>query len=337
MKKFKKYISLLLLAALIAACFFVLAACNDKEFVLEHSYSEVYARGDATVEASSSAYRILKINDTHLISDSTRKDKKTLDELKTVLDRTEFDLIILDGDIFEGYSAKLSFDKPAAAKAVGDLIDGYGKPWTFAPGNNDGQRGGSNEVVIAYWLGYENFLAGNKEGINGAMQFFIDIKYEGRLKHSVAIMDSLSLDADDEYDYIKRDQIEALIAGIAERETLVSIFFHMPTPAFKTAYTEGEAYLNFPFSDEYPVDDIPANALFDEMTAGIKNIGLISVGHVHSDNIAYYYNNRYYQLSSLGGYGAVGSNKTSPSYTLTTVDLTATDSRAAYVFEKLSA
>ena len=140
----------MLLAALIAACFFALAACNDKEFVLEHSYSEVYAWGDATVEASSSAYRILKINVTHLISDSTRKDKKTLDELKIVLDRTEFDMIILDVDIFAGYSAKLSFDKPAAAKVVGDLIDGYGKPWTFAPGNNDGQRGGSNEDVIAY-------------------------------------------------------------------------------------------------------------------------------------------------------------------------------------------
>ena len=304
MKKFKKYISILLLAAVLAACVFALAACKDKEFTLEHSYSEVYTKGNATIEASSAAFRILKINDTHLVSGSTKKDKKTLDGLKTVLDRTQFDMIILDGDIFEGYSAKLSFDKPAAAKVVGDLIDGYGKPWTFAPGNNDGQRGGSNEDIIAYWLGYEHFLAGNIEGINGAMQFFIDINYDGRLAHSIAIMDSLSLDENDNYDYIKRDQTEALIAGI---------------------------------SDEYPVDDIPGNALFDELTANINNIGLISVGHVHSNNMAYYYNGRYYQLSSLGGYGAVGSDNTSPSYTLTTVDLTATDSRTAYAFEKLSA
>lgn len=337
MKKLVKYISILLLAALLAACLFALVACKDKEFTSEHSYSEVYARGEVTLEADSAAFRILKINDTHLISGSTRKDKKTLAELKTVLDGTQFDMIILDGDIFEGYNAKLSFDKPAAAKIVGDLIDGYGKPWTFAPGNNDGQRGGSNEDIIAFWLGYGHFLAGNTEGINGAMQFFIDINYEGRPAHSIAIMDSLSLDADDNYDYIKRDQIEALIAGIRERSTLVSIFFHMPTPAFKKAYTEGEPYGNFPFSDEYPVDDIPGNALFDELTCNINNIGLISVGHVHSNNMAYYYNNRYYQLSSLGGYGAVGANKTSPSYTMTTVDLTATDSRAAYVFEKLSA
>lgn len=337
MKKFKKYISILLFAAVLAACVFALAACKDKEFTLEHSYSEVYTKGNATIEASSAAFRILKINDTHLVSGSTKKDKKTLDGLKTVLDRTQFDMIILDGDIFEGYSAKLSFDKPAAAKVVGDLIDGYGKPWTFAPGNNDGQRGGSNEDIIAYWLGYEHFLAGNIEGINGAMQFFIDINYDGRLAHSIAIMDSLSLDENDNYDYIKRDQTEALIAGIEERSTLVSIFFHMPTPAFEKAYTEGEAYGNFPFSDEYPVDDIPGNALFDELTANINNIGLISVGHVHSNNMAYYYNGRYYQLSSLGGYGAVGSDNTSPSYTLTTVDLTTTDSRTAYAFEKLSA
>lgn len=337
MRRYKKYISILLLAALLAACVFALAACKDKEFSLEHAYSEVYAKGDAVIEAESDVFRVLKINDTHLISNSTKKDKKTLEELKTVLDGTQFDMIILDGDIFEGYSAKLAFDKPAAAKAVGDMIDGYGKPWTFAPGNNDGQRGGSNEDLIAYWLGYENFLAGNIEGIGGSMQFFIDINYNGRPAHSIAIMDSLSLDSDDKYDYIKRDQIEALIAGIRERSTLVSIFFHMPTPAFKKAYTEGEAYGNFPFSDEYPVDDIQGNALFDEMTAGINNIGLISVGHVHSDNMAYYYNNRYYQLSSLGGYGAVGSNKTSPSYTLTTVDLTATDARVAYAFEKLYA
>lgn len=71
------------------------------------------------------------------------------------------------------------------------------------------------------------------------------------------------------------------------------------------------------------------------MTADNKYISLISVAHVHSDNIAYYYNNRYYQLSSLGGYNAIGSANTDPSYTLITIDTNQQDNQKMYTFEKI--
>jgi hypothetical protein len=148
-------------------------------------------------------------------------------------------------------------------------------------------------------------------------------------------MDSLSLDEDDNYDYIKQSQIDWLLNGVNERKVKTSVFFHMPTPAFKTAYENGVAYDGFPFSDAYDVDDIKNNKLFDDAIEDNEYISLVSTAHVHSDNIAYFYNNRYYQLSSLGGYNAVGSKKTEPSYTLITINVNETDNSKLYNFEKV--
>lgn len=334
MKKFKIIIS----AVLIFVLTLPLISCSKKTYEIKNSYDEIYSSPDYSFDITAGdEFKILKISDTHFINGTCSDDKKTLDELKTVLDKTPFDLIIVDGDLVEGYNSKLSYNKYKAVSLFAELIESYNVPWTFAPGNNDGQKDGSNQDLIAFMLQYKNFIAGNEEGIDGAMQFFIDLKQNGELVHLIAILDSHSLDDNGEYDYIKENQIDWLIGGINERKVKTSVFFHMPTPAFETAYKQGTAYNNFPFSDEYSVSDIEKNSLFDEKTENNEYITLLSTAHVHSDNIAYLYNNRYYQLSSLGGYGAAGSKNTAPSFTLTTIHVNEQDVSKLYTFEKVSA
>lgn len=334
MKNVKKTLSLLLVLLLIASLF----GCTGKKYEITHSYDEIYDSKDIWFDVNDDGiYTIFKINDTHFINGTCKKDKQTLEEIKSALDSTPYDLIIVDGDLIEGYNSKLSFNKYQAAAKFGELIDSYGVPWTFAPGNNDGQKDGTNEDLIAFFMQYATFIYGNEKGLDGSMQFFIDLKQNGKLVHSIAVMDSNALDSNGDYDYIKQSQIDWLVKGTNERKVKTSVFFHMPTPAFKAAYEQGTAYADFPFSDEYAVDDIKKNEQFDSAIADNEYISLISTAHVHSDNIAYFYNNRYYQLSSLGGYNAVGSKNTAPSYTLIKINVNEPDTQKAYEFSKISA
>lgn len=337
MRMFKK-VTALCLAFLLAVSLF---ACGAKPADSGHNYAEVYTRTASPLTADEQGvFRILKINDTHLRNGVCEADAKTLAELKTILDNTPCDLIVMDGDLVEGTNFDKTYDKYQAAAKFAELTESYAIPWTFAPGNNDGEKDGSNEDLIAYLLQYPHFLAGNAEGIRGSMQFFIEIEStDGKLIHTVAVLDSLSrkIKSVGPYDSIKENQIEWLLLGVNERKVPTSVFFHMPTPAFETAYKEGTAFGGFPFCDEYPVGDIKGNQLFDDLTADNPYIALLSAGHVHSDNLAYFYNNRWYQLSSLGGYGAVGSENHAPSCTLTTVYCLADSADTMYAFEKISA
>lgn len=337
MYRFKKYTALFLALLLTVSLF----GCGAKPASSGHSYSEVYTQESARLTADADGtFRILKINDTHFRNGVCENDEKTLAELKTILDNTPCDLIVMDGDLVEGTTSDKTYDKYQAAAKFSELMESYEIPWTFAPGNNDGEKDGSNEDLIAYLLQYPHFLAGNTEGTRGAMQFFVDVESaDGTLIHTVAIMDSLSrkIQSIGPYDSIKENQIEWLLQGVNARKVPASVFFHMPTPAFETAYKDGKAYEGFPFCDEYPVGDIKGNQLFDDRTADNPYIALLSAGHVHSDNLAYLHNNRWYQLSSLSGYGAVGSDNHAPSCTLTTVHCLADSTESMYAFEKVSA
>ncbi|MGN1202549.1 MAG: metallophosphoesterase, partial [Eubacterium sp.] len=262
---------------------------------------------------------------------------KTLEGLKAILDETPCDLIIMNGDLVDGFNLKSTYDKYQAIRIFAELIESYNIPWTFAPGNNDGEMDGSNEDIIAYLMQYNNFIYGNEQGVDGSMQFFIDLKANGKLVHSIAVMDSGARKpkATGNYDFIKDTQINWLLEGINERQVKTSVFFHMPTPAFQTAYDNGDAYDGFAMYNTYPYDDIEKNKLLDDMTADNEFISLISCAHQHSNNMCSFYNGRYYQLSSISGYSASHDDFIIPSCTLTVIDTTAADVRSMYTFEQI--
>ena len=259
--------------------------------------------------------------------------------MQAILEKTPCDLIIVDGDLIDGFNLKTSYNKFGAIDIFAQLIEGCGVPWTFAPGNNDGEIDGSNEDVIAYLMQYDNFICGNSEDTYGAMQFFIDIYYNDQLAHSIAVMDSGSRKpkAIGSYESIKESQIDFLLDGINEREVRTSVFFHMQTPAFQKAYDSGTPYSGINMYNTYPYDDIEGNSLFDDMTADNEYISLISCAHQHSNNMCSFYNGRYYQLSSVSGYSASHDDFITPSCTLTTINVNEPDVQNMYTFEQIAA
>lgn len=345
-KKIIKIITILLAIVLICGgsfCGYVLYRFNfNAPKDLKNSYDEIYNQSQITYDVGDDGkFSILKINDTHFYNGICKNDSKTLSALKIILDVTPCDFIVINGDMVDGFNLNLDYDKYGATKIFAELVDSYNIPWTFLPGNNDGEIDGENEDLIAFLMQYKNFVCGNEKNIDGDMQFFIDLEYNGELAHTIAFMDShaRTIKAIGEYDYIKENQIKWLLNGIDERKVKTSVFFHMNTPAFKTAYENGETYTDngFPSAYVYELDNIKENKLFDDMTKDNEYISLISIGHVHSNNMCHFYNGRYYQLSSVSGYNASHPEEMIPSCTLTSIDVTEENSKEMYQFSKVEA
>ncbi len=312
--------------------------CNKLDNDSPISYEEIYTKENINLNiAEDGKFRVLKINDTHFLNGVCENDVKTLGGIKRVLDSTPCDLIIVNGDLVEGFNLSPEYDKLQAIGNFTKLIQSYNIPWTFAPGNNDCEIDGENEDVITYLMGYSNFICGNSKDTDGSMQFFIDLYYQNKLAHSIAVMDSNSrkIRAIGGYDYIKESQINWLLGGVDSRNVKTSVFFHMPTPQFKAAYENGEAYDNYRMYDNNNYAEIDENVLFDDAVSGNENITLLSCSHQHGNNMCSFYNDRYYQLSSVSGYNAGRPAEIIPSCTLTEIDVNSDDVKSMYTFNQI--
>lgn len=340
-KKMKRVILSIIALMISAALLFggyLMYRFNCNKSVGQLDYSTVISNEPIALDADENGvFSILKINDTHFFDGVCDNDIKTLDGIKSVLDTTSCDLIIVDGDLVEGFNLKADYDKFQAIDIFAELIESYNIPWTFAPGNNDGEIDGSNKDIIAHMMRYNHFICGNEKDVDGDMQFFIDIHYQNKFVHTIAVMDSgaRTPKAIGNYDYIKQNQIDWLFDGISQRNVKASVFFHMPTVDFQSAFDKGEVYGDFEMYNTYPYDEIEKNKLFADAVKGNENISLISCAHQHSNNMCSFYDGRYYQLSSCSGYGAGHHDFIIPSCTLTTIDLKDNNTQTMYSFEEL--
>lgn len=341
-KKALKKVLLSVIAVIIVAalCFggYLLYRFNCDKSSSDFSYDDIYAADSVVVDiADNSQFRVMKINDTHLFNGVCENDAKTLKCLDNTLADNPCDLIIVGGDLVDGFNLNLSYDKFKAIDLFANVIEKYNIPWTFAPGNNDGEIDGENEDVIRYMMKYDNFIFGNQKGIDGSMQFFIDLESNNELVHSIAVLDSHSrkIKAIGDYDYIKQSQIDWLTAGVNERNVKTSVFFHMPTTDFKDAYENGEVYNDFLMANNNNYADIKENSLFADAFKDNKNITLLSCAHQHGNNMCTYYNDRYYQLSTISGYNASRPDYLIPGCTLTTININENDVKLMYDFEQI--
>lgn len=314
----------------------------DKSFdyrFVSNDYSNIYKQKTPSYDVGEDGkFTVLKINDTHFYNGTCEDDKHTLSYLKNVLATASYDFVIVNGDLVEGFNLKSDYDKYKAIDLFADMLEDYNTPWTFAPGNNDGEIDGDNGAIIAFMMEYPHFVYGNTKGVCGNMQFFVDLTYNGELAHSLAILDSgmRKPKAIGKYEHIQESQIYLLLDRINDRTVPTSVFFHMPTPKFEKAFDNGEAYDGFAMYKTYPYTDVPKNKLFDDMTADNEYITLISCAHQHSNNMCSFYERRWYQLSSVSGYSAGRDDFIIPSVTLTTIDVTTSNTKDMYTFEQIT-
>lgn len=255
-------------------------------------------------------FTVLQFSDTHLISGSTSKDTKTLESMKSQIEALNPGLVVISGDMIEGYNSKSKYNKEAALKTVADMFENMNQYWAYVPGNNDGEMNGSTDDVAAYLARYEYCILSNAENITGAAHYTVNLlDSAGNTLHSLIFMDSLARDENNNYDYMKDDQVAWAKSVLEEKKSenpdiKVSFFFHMNTPNFANSGKAGE-----PYSADYapiPTDfyeGIDGNAALDEVLTNSGCVGLVSIGHIHPEtNYCSFMNGTYYHVVRPAGY-----------------------------------
>lgn len=159
---------------------------------------------DFTLESAD--FTVLQISDTHIISGSTKKDIKALDNIRTQIETLKPQLVVVSGDMVEGNNKNSKFNKKTALETVGNMFEELSQYWAYVPGNNDGEMMGSTADVAAFLSQYEHCIVSNEENLTGATQYSVDLKNaDGKTVHSLIFLDSLARDENNKYDYMKDD------------------------------------------------------------------------------------------------------------------------------------
>ena len=200
---------------LLLCAIFVITICIKINYIpvkIDNIYYNVYAMSSVVIATDKKEFKVLKISDTHLINGKTENDLKTLSYLESVLSQNSYDLIILNGDLVDGFTLNFSFNKYASIDSFARIVESCGVFWTFVPGNNDREMQGDNKRMISYLMQFEHFIIGNIMDIDGDVNFVIDIEKDGEVAHSIVLLDSHSrkIPIIGEYDYIKESQVEYL-------------------------------------------------------------------------------------------------------------------------------
>ncbi len=290
--------------------------------------------------AETGDFTVLQFTDTHFISGSTKKDEKTLAAMRAQIDAKKPDLVVISGDMVEGKNASLSYNKQAVLETVGAMFEEMQQYWAYVPGNNDGEVSGSTADVTAFLAQYKYCIESNAENLTGVTQYAVDL-YDANqnLVHSLLFMDSLARDADNNYDYMKADQVQwakdTISAKKAENPNVtVSVFFHMNTPNFANAGKSGTAYS----VDCAPIpadfyEGIDGNAPLDAVFQEAGCVGLVSIGHIHPDtNYCSFYKNTYYQVVRSSGFSVADA----PGCALITIHTAASSVQDMYDFEDIA-
>lgn len=284
-------------------------------------------------------FTVLQFSDTHLICGSTKKDTKTFATMRAQIESVKPDLVVVSGDMIEGNNIKSKYNKKTALEAVGTLFEDLNQYWAYVPGNNDGEMCGTSEDVAAFLSQYKYCILADEENLTGATQYVIDLKdAEGKTVHSLVFMDSLARDGNNQYNFMKADQVawakDVLQAKKAENaDVKCSFFFHMNTPNFANSGKAGAPYsaqYNPVPSDFY--EGIDGNAALDKVLADADCVGLVSIGHIHpKTNYCSFLNGTYYHVVRASGYN---TTKT-PGCVQITIHTSAENTKDMYDFQEI--
>ncbi|MFA6866888.1 MAG: metallophosphoesterase [Clostridia bacterium] len=199
-------------------------------------------------------FKILQLTDMHFGRGflSIKKDKLAHNAVVSLVERTKPDLIIITGNnvyplpMFSGTINNLH-----QSKYVGNLMETFGIPWTFAFGNHDAEPmfcTHNKSQLAEYYESLDNclFKKGDKN-IFGVGNHIIKLQNEdGKENTILAMLDSnmyLKKSFFSSFDNIHDDQIDWLqenIKHISGNSKLVNslAFFHMPLREYLEAWNK---------------------------------------------------------------------------------------------------
>lgn len=312
MQKMKRIgIVVILLVLLVIGC----TACGEPVFLPQGDFSQVLNRELQPIVVENNQIKLLQITDTHFMGNDCKNDRETLAFIEDTIRSEKFDLVVITGDLVEGYNKKSTYNKQKALDDIAQLFERNQQYWSYVAGNNDGELGGSNQDIFAYLVRYPYCLISDV-GVGGIGNYNVDfVDKENNLIHSIFMVDSRMRDADGNLMPIDDTQTEwyqSKTAELIEKGVKSSVFMHMPSQMFMDAYKNGESANTIEnFATEESINTHPYSSHFDKAVLDSKNNGMIATGHTHGSTYAKFYQDMFWvQLNASGAQIWSGELKT---------------------------
>jgi len=256
-------------------------------------------------------FKILQLTDLHLGFGpfSLKPDRKVLDSVRILVEKSVPDLIILTGDmIFPFFPKTGTLNNEKQMKKLVAFMDSLEIPYSMVFGNHDvefGSKGGRQELADVIKSGAYSIFSEGDEALFGVGNFVINLRGEdGGLISSLLLLDS-NMYGDgwffSGFDCIHDDQIEWSMNVLNDLKTennelKAHAFFHMPLLEFKTAYEKmklGDKSVSYnfgsvaEFNDYFGVSKFECGFFERAQERGI--IKAMYCGHDHLNTIALTY------------------------------------------------
>lgn len=197
-------------------------------------------------------FRILQLTDLHLGFGflSRGKDRLAMDAVKTIIEKSKPDLIVLTGDsIFPFLPKSGTLNNRKQAYKLTEFMDSFEIPYTTVFGNHDCEMGSvcnKEELAEIFKKGKYCIFAEGRKKLTGVGNFLIElIDNSDKVLLSLVMLDSNMYGEDGwffgGFDRIRDDQADWCMERLsalkqANPEMNAMAFFHMPPREFKEAY-----------------------------------------------------------------------------------------------------
>lgn len=314
MSKNKYFKSIILLLSIIILAL-SLVACAKPESLPKGDYEKIYEREIPKLYISEEGdFRVLQLTDLHLgVNES--KDKKTLEGISSILSQKEYNLVVVSGDMLEGFNNSSKFDKLGAINAIARLFEEKKQYWTYVAGNNDGEYCGGNEDIIMALAPYNHCILGDTKGVDGTGNFFIPIlNNKNNEVHRIVLVDSRMRNEKGKLmsiDKTQTDWYDKISKETKEKNIFMSLFMHIPFTEYTNAYKVGEKVASYHnnFSENPVVNNDTRNDDLYQIISANGNTGIVATGHTHSSDYARFYKEMYWlAVRSCGYYAYANKN-----------------------------
>ncbi|MBI9106393.1 MAG: metallophosphoesterase [Spirochaetales bacterium] len=256
-------------------------------------------------------FKILQLTDLHLGFGplSVKPDRKVLDSVRILVERSAPDLIVLTGDMIYPFLPKAgTLNNEKQMKKLVAFLDSFEIPYSMVFGNHDvefGSKAGRQELAAIIKSGAYSIFSEGEEALFGVGNFIINLRDEGDgLISSLLLLDS-NMYGDgwffSGFDCIHEDQIEWSMNVLSDLKTENSelkahAFFHMPLMEYKTAYEKmklGDKCISYNFGSVAEINDYFGVSKFEcNFFDRAHDNGIIKAmycGHDHLNTIALTY------------------------------------------------
>ncbi len=337
MKKLNKLMTILLL---VLSLVFILTACTTPPVLPKGDINVLINKSLPDIEANENGkVDILMLTDLHILSGNTTKDKKTIAGVTKLIDNNNFDLVVLTGDVFEGYNKKSSFDKPNAVKVIAEMFEDKNQYWAFTSGNNDGEYCGSTLDIMTALSSYPHALVADSN-VGGVGNYTIDIIHNKNIAHTLIFMDSRMRDENNDFISISKEQREwysNIATNASQNNIFTSLFMHIPFIEFLEAYKNGSNFSDYNcHSTAKTINTAKDNSLLlNENIIPLANTKLIATGHTHGEDYAKLYKDICFLQVRAAGYNAWNDNLPNGGAVIT-IDINGKDTSSLYSIKNIN-